>query len=249
GVLDVHEPMVVEEYGVVRRGGGEGDVVRFPKKEVAEGRKCPVKRVQAPRPVPFSIFLAYPHATRDGRCKRQAGRTYGHHPHPGPALAATHKYTSRAPPPGAPHAPRPRLPVCPCTTSVRRASTETRADRHKHGSEGSDEKGDAWVRRGTSLDGVRTPNSASHCAKSAPKRTVRRAEEDTAGICMHGRIEKPAGPQNAEGGTGGGRAVYESPVRRVDGWCSRSRLVGRAIVLRSLRPVRGYDTRSRSRTR
>ncbi|KAJ7806409.1 hypothetical protein B0H14DRAFT_2875673 [Mycena olivaceomarginata] len=53
--------MVVEEYGVVGRGGEEGDVMRYPKKEVAEVAT-----------IPFSIFLAYPHATRDGRCKRQA---------------------------------------------------------------------------------------------------------------------------------------------------------------------------------
>ncbi|KAJ7867704.1 hypothetical protein B0H14DRAFT_2730764, partial [Mycena olivaceomarginata] len=146
-VPDVYEPMVVEEYGVVRRGGGEGD-------EVAEGRKCPVKRVQAPRvasgtlrppsslpqPVLFSIFLAYPHATRDGRRKRQAGRTYGHYPHPGPALATTHKYTSRAATwyPSRATSPSSCLPV---HDERRRASTETRADRHKHKSEGNDKKG------------------------------------------------------------------------------------------------------------
>ncbi|KAJ7726470.1 hypothetical protein B0H14DRAFT_3519073 [Mycena olivaceomarginata] len=87
---------------------------------------------------PFSIFLAYPHAARDGCCKwppplprlchhgalcagdlafgpamlpalsaqARSGRA-----HPDPALVAMHKYTSHAPPPSAPHASHPRLPV------------------------------------------------------------------------------------------------------------------------------------------
>ncbi|KAJ7301013.1 hypothetical protein DFH08DRAFT_827926 [Mycena albidolilacea] len=42
-VPDVHDPAVVEEYGIA---GGEGDVMRYPKKEVAEGRKCRIKRVK-----------------------------------------------------------------------------------------------------------------------------------------------------------------------------------------------------------
>jgi hypothetical protein len=73
------------------------------------------------------------------------------------------------------------------------------------------------------------------------------AEEDATGICMYGRIEKPAGPQNAEGGTGGGRAVYESPSgasmasapargsRAMPSYCARCGPCG--------------DTRSRRRTR
>ncbi|KAJ7852087.1 hypothetical protein B0H14DRAFT_2760703 [Mycena olivaceomarginata] len=56
----------------------------------------------------------------------QAGRTYGHNPDPDPALTATRKCTSRAPPPDTltslTRAPHPILPVYPGTTNIRCAS-------------------------------------------------------------------------------------------------------------------------------
>ncbi|KAJ7841699.1 hypothetical protein B0H14DRAFT_2782302, partial [Mycena olivaceomarginata] len=148
----------------------------------------------------------------------EAGRTYGHHPHPDPALAATHKYTSRAATwypltrhipvflstraRRAPGARRPRLGRTGISTRVRGAMRKgmvavggimIRGPRCTPAPPKLPLPG-AWFRRDTKFDGDRTLNSASYCAKSAPKKTVRCAEEDMTGICMHGMIEKAEKP-------------------------------------------------------
>lgn len=61
----------------------------------------------------------------------------------------------------------------------------------------------AWVRRGTSLN-----ETLRRIAQSRRRKGQCAA---TTGICMHGRIEKPAGPQDAERGTGGGRQCTSPP--------------------------------------
>jgi hypothetical protein len=96
------------------------------------------------------------------------------------------------------------------------------------------------------LMGTAHQTLCTYCARSAPKKTARCAQEDMAGIRMYGSRGKLAGPQDAEGGIGGGRAVYESPVQTSaparGSWtvlssCARYGLYGL------------YETRSRSRTR
>jgi hypothetical protein len=73
-----------------------------------------------------------------------------------------------------------------------------------------------WVRRAISLDGDRAPNCAYVlCKVSAYEDSAPRWRGHDQNLHVW-EDRKRAGPQNAKGGTGGGRAVYESLVQSAD---------------------------------